>query len=303
VITVCQVALSTLDLERTHAWYRRMFGLLQAAGPRHAEGEKYGRVSGLGDVSFDVWWLVDAQPNFQLELFQFQRPPMTPLRVDHRRSDVGYTTIGIHMFDLDAALARLRAEGTQIATITGSLGNRRVTLRDPDGVWLELFEQDLLAAPQPRAWPEAGAVVRMISLSVPDLDRALAFWTSTLGLMSADNLRVRDSAHENEPSRTAILRSGDILIELLEFAAPRPRPPGYRISDQGILNVALRAPDRASLDDAYQRALNAGYRALSEPSHVPGLATVVYLVDDQDFSVELLHVESPERMGFVPQPA
>ena len=36
---------------------------------------------------------------------------------------------------------------------------------------------------------------------------------------------------------------------------------------------------------------------------MPDVATVVYLIDDQGFSVELLHIApgALERMGFVPQ--
>jgi catechol 2,3-dioxygenase-like lactoylglutathione lyase family enzyme len=303
---LCQIALSTIDLARSHAWYRRVLGLLPAAGPRHAEGEMYARVPGLPEASFDVWWHVDAQPWFQLEMFQFQRPPMKRLRPDHRRSDLGYAAIGVHVFDFDAALQRLEADRTAIETTVGEPGDRRIVIRDPDGVLLELVERDV-RPPSPRKWPTAGASICSITLSVPDLDGARRFW-ETLGLAPADHIRLHGPEHEalwalhEPPKRSALVRSGEVVLELVEYANPRPRPEDYLLSDQGILNVALGSTTKAEFDAVYERAIRAGYRGNTDPWTVPGLATVVYLNDDRGISVELLHVESPERMGFEPVP-
>jgi hypothetical protein len=81
----------------------------------------------------------------------------------------------------------------------------------------------------------------------------------------------------------------------------RPWPDGYRISDQGILNVALGFRDRSALERAYSRCLAAGHRGNWRPLEL-GVFTVVYVNDDQGFSVELLRCPrwAEPAVGFRP---
>jgi hypothetical protein len=108
---------------------------------------------------------------------------------------------------------------------------------------------------------------------------------------------------ESARSDRLVLDAGECLIELVQYYQPpgRHRPAGYLISDQGILNVALRCSGRKELNDTYQRLVSNGYSANSEPWTVDGVATVVYVQDDQGLSVELLSVETSglDEMGFV----
>jgi hypothetical protein len=41
--SVCQVAFSATDLERTHAWYRALFGFLPSGGTRIVRGPLFSR--------------------------------------------------------------------------------------------------------------------------------------------------------------------------------------------------------------------------------------------------------------------
>ena len=84
----------------------------------------------------------------------------------------------------------------------------------------------------------------------------------------------------------------------------RPRPAGYRISDQGILNIAFGARSRRDHGKLYRRARAAGARENRRPVHLPG-AGVVYVNDPDQFSVELLWMSpaSDKRWGFTPRPA
>jgi hypothetical protein len=94
-------------------------------------------------------------------------------------------------------------------------------------------------------------------------------------------------------------------LELVQYTTrtPRPSPPDYHISDQGILNVALGSRDVADYQVVAARVRAAGYRAHQELAI--GMAASRYLVDDQGFSVELLAIPDPgiERdFGFQPRP-
>ena len=91
---------------------------------------------------------------------------------------------------------------------------------------------------------------------------------------------------------------GSVLANL---ALGRPRPAGYLVSDEGVLNIALGSTDRADFEAVYRRATERGFEGHTKPWTLPGVATVVYLQDPQGLSVELLHVEPEalERMGFM----
>jgi catechol 2,3-dioxygenase-like lactoylglutathione lyase family enzyme len=311
---LCQVALSVADMRRTHAWYRGVLGFAPAGGTSLFAGPLASAVQGLPRAASTCWWLVDRQDRFQLELFEFRSPPVRPVPPEWRPCDIGYTTVGIHVADLDAALERAGAAGTDaIGVPIGAPGARRVCLRDPDGVMVELMEDDpRVTVLRARPRPELPVVVRSVTLSVPDLDRSRRFFADVLGLGVLDGTSLHHPEHEalwglDRAERTAVvLSAGDFLVELVQYSDPigRPWPEGYRISDQGLVNIAFGFRSREALREAYRRCRAAGYDSNSRPLSL-GAWSVVYVDDDQGFSVELLHV-APwfERwIGFAPRRA
>jgi hypothetical protein len=102
---------------------------------------------------------------------------------------------------------------------------------------------------------------------------------------------------------TALLWSGDFLVELVQYLDPvgAPWPDGYRISDQGILNIALGGRSRAAYQAATDAVVAAGHtvnRARSFP-----FGDVNYVMDKQGFSVELFFLDesADALMGFLPE--
>jgi catechol 2,3-dioxygenase-like lactoylglutathione lyase family enzyme len=283
---ICQVALSVFDLERTVGWYRRGLGFLPAGG-RRGGGPVVARLQGLASSSFEVAWLVDRQACFQLEIFRFDDPVPRPRpRAAH---DIGYAMLAIHVDDLDRTLERLALEGSRpIEATAGGPGARRALVADPDGVRVALIEDDPREpGVERRIRPDCPSVLRSVTLSVPDLARARRFWCDTVGLRADER---------------GLLWGQDIALELVEHTSPRGRdwPAGYRISDQGIVNVAIGGPDLAAYEAVLARTRAAGYRHHPE-ADLPG-ARAVYLEDDQGFSVELLYrsAETAATAGFVP---
>jgi len=313
-LPLCQVAFSVTDLARTYRWYRDLFGYLPSGGTRLFRGPLASRVQGLPNAASTCWWLVDQQEFFQLEMFQFASPRARPLPADWRPCDVGYTTVGLHVIDFDATLARLARAGVRaLSAPLGRPGARRVCVRDPEGVLLELMEDDPrnpLAQLRPR--PEVPVATRSVTLSVCDLDRSRRFFVDTLGLPEATGVPLHGPEHEalwgldGAQRRALLLWAGDFLVELVQYTKPvgNPWPEGYRISDQGLLNIAFGFRDKRHFDEVYRRCLAAGHRGNWRPLNL-GAWTVVYVNDDQGFSVELLFVrpwyEGP--MGFNAPPA
>src|SRR5688572_26102795 len=231
LLPLCQIALSATDRPRAHHWYRRALGFLSAGAKRHREQPDYAEVPDLPELSMDVWCLVDRQPWFQIELFEFQRPRMRLQPVDWRPCDLGYALIGIHVDDFDAALDRLaRTSGRLLGGAVGAAGSRRVCLRDPDGILLELMEddpcRDRVTTP---ARPEVPVATRFVTASVHDLDRARRFWIDALGFSERRGLSLHAPEHEalwgqsGAQRRAAVLGAGDFLIELVQYERPQGR--------------------------------------------------------------------------------
>ena len=307
-----QIAASVTDLRRTQGWYRDVLGLEPAGGTNLFAGPLASMVQGVPGSASTCWWLVDRQDQFQLELFEFRSPLVRPLAPNWRRCDIGYTTISFSVADLDRTVERSVAAGTPPVTQPiGEPGARRVCVRDPEGILVELMEDDPRSAkPRERPRPGVAAVARSVTLSVEDLERSGRFFRDVLGLAEADSLQLHAPEHEAlwglEGARrdSLALWADDMIVELVRYAEPpgRPWPTGYRISDQGLLNIAFGFRNRGEFEAAHRRCVAAGFPGNGPPLRF-GAWSVVYVNDDQGFSVELLHVEPwyEGRMGFRPR--
>jgi short-subunit dehydrogenase/catechol 2,3-dioxygenase-like lactoylglutathione lyase family enzyme len=312
-VRLSQIAISVADLRRSQRWYRDVLGLEPAGGTSLFAGPLASMVQGLPRAASTCWWLVDRQDLFQIELFEFRSPLVRSLPRDWRPCDIGYTTISFWVADFDGALERATESGTPPLTDPlGESGTRRACLRDPDGVLVELMEEDPRAPEtRPRPRSEVGAVARSVTLSVPNLERSRRVFVDVLGLEVADGIELHVPEHEAlwglEGARrdSTALWADDMIVELVNYTEPkgRPWPPGYRISDRGLLNIAFGFRGRAEFEAAHRRCVDAGLSP-NGPALRLGAWSVVYVNDDQGFSVELLHVEPwyEHRMGFRPRP-
>ena len=184
-----QVAFSVVDLAATERWFREGLGFWPAGGSRwRMRGPLASSVQGLPRVASTCWWMVDRNEFFQLEMFQFERPLARLMEHDFRPCDLGYTRIGVWVADFDQTLTGLARLGSPpLSDPIGPAGARRACVRSPDGVYVEIMEDDPLAgsglAPSRSACPVA---VRSVTLSVPDLARSEAFLSRGLGLERSD---------------------------------------------------------------------------------------------------------------------
>ena len=308
-----QIALSVADLRLTERWFREGLGFLPAGGSRLAmRSPLASRIQGLPKAASTCWWLVDRNELFQLELFQFERPLARLMPADFRPCDIGYTRIGVWVADFDAALRRLEALGTSALTpALGHRGTRRICVRSPDGVFVELMESDPLPTASSATHRDCGVAVRSITLSVPDLQQSATFIAQGIGLRES-RVTLHTPEHEalwglaGARTQSRTFDGGSVLLEVVQYLSPRgkPWPEGYRISDQGILNIAFGARNKRDHTEVYRRCIAAGARPNCQPIHLGG-AGVVYVNDAQGFSFELLWTKPGlvDRMwGFEPLP-
>ncbi|TIC88864.1 hypothetical protein E8D34_04215 [Nocardioides sp. GY 10113] len=292
-----QIALSVHDVQHTQRWYADVFGLTESGGT-HAFIPLLGSedVQGVPGATSICWWMLDGKPGFQMEFFEFSKPEPKPVPEDWTPADIGYTTVGFHVADFDATLERLARRHTPLLTApVGEPGARRVCVKDPNGVLLELLEADLVRPGMARR-PATPAVARFVTLSVPDLALARQTWVEVMGLPE-----VADPIHEPEHEAlwgledakrdSFVVRAGDALIEVVQYLDPagKPWPEGYHISDIGILNIALGTDTREELDALVEKGRDFGITPNStKETIVSKWWYASYVNDPMGFSIELL---------------
>lgn len=308
-----QIAFSVVDLRRTEAWFHEGLGFLPAGGSIFMmSGPIAAPIQGIPGAASCGWWLVGRNAWFQLELFQFRQPIAKLMPANFRPCDVGYTRMGVHVENFDVALANLARLGSEpMLPPIGGPGARRACVRSPDGVFIEIMEDDPL--PQPAGSERAGCpvAVRSVTLSTPDFDASVAYLTAVNG-KGPEDLALHTPEHEalwdlsGASCKRAVFRSGDVVVEVVQYLDPigKPWPPGYRICDQGILNIAYGARNKADHTRVYERATAFGARSNRKPFHFDK-AGVVYVNDNLGFSVEILWLSPGPRdvkYGFEPLP-
>ncbi len=132
------------------------------------------------------------------------------------------------------------------------------------------------------------------AISVPDMDRALAFYAGLLGFEVLFQFEWPAGAEaldkliglEQSSAKVAMLQLGEAQIEIFEFQSPEPAPqaPKRPVNDHGITHICLRVSD---LDSEYERLSQAGIRFNSAPLDT-GAAYCVYGRDPFGNTFELI---------------
>ena len=152
--------------------------------------------------------------------------------------------------------------------------------------------------------------IRGIRVTVPDLTGAEKFFTAELGLSTAEQ-QLHDVTHEalwglagQDPDRVT-LTDGRILVELANYGEEtRGWPDGYRITDEGVLNIALASTDKQAYLDLRDRVASGSHTMHPEASLRPDLQGC-YVTNDQGFSFELIYFARSAwaDFGLLPTPA
>ena len=299
---MCQVAVCALNAANLRDWYQGAFGMVKSGKIFSAPPMSTDRIQGISPNPVEtVSWLVEQQDYFQWEFFQFFRPSSVPRPNDWRPCDIGYNMVGIYARDFDKTLASMTALSDRpTPAVVGQPGDRRVCMQDPEGNWLEILERDpmsIIEGAEPCiVRPELSCATRFMRLSVPDIERSRASFIESMGLSAVEDFVLHTPEHETlwgldgAQTKTALLRSRNFLLELVEYQShnPRLRPSGYKICDQGFMNVALGYRETPEFDAAFEHAKSTGMRPNGDPVDA-GLFRVMYVNDTDGFSVEMLN--------------
>lgn len=130
------------------------------------------------------------------------------------------------------------------------------------------------------------------ALSVPDLDRALAFYCGVLGFELELRDRWRRAAAVDaviglpgSAGQLALIRLGGARLELFEYQSPAPAPqdPQRPVHHHGITHLCLAVAD---IEEEYRRLSAAGMTFISPPLQL-GLGLCAYGRDPFGNVIEL----------------
>jgi catechol 2,3-dioxygenase-like lactoylglutathione lyase family enzyme len=159
-----------------------------------------------------------------------------------------------------------------------------------------------------------------VSLSTPDLDRALAFYRDVLGFTERARASWPEGTEDadaivglpHSAARVVALWAHNVHIELFEYTQPTPRkrPTDWRVCDYGITHLCLDVTDI----DAEYRRLRARGMSFTAPPRTIFAVRSTYGSDPDGNRIELQetlpgselslaeHVVRAAAIGRAPQP-
>lgn len=151
--------------------------------------------------------------------------------------------------------------------------------------------------------------VHHVGFSTPDIERLIDFYRDVVGFELA--LRIEHGTPSGQldkmvemdgvTSRMAMLRAGNVFLELIQFNTPpgKPRPADWKIADHGIGHIGLLVDD---IDAEYARLSAAGMHFHAPPVHNQGRPTAACWGRDPDGNrVEIIQVKDAASPHALPQ--
>ncbi len=136
------------------------------------------------------------------------------------------------------------------------------------------------------------------ALSVPDMDKALDFYSGVLGFEVLMNFAWPSGAKPlddlvglpDSASKVAMLKLGDAKLEIFQYQNPegKAQDPDRPVCDHGIIHLCLAV---SGIHEEYTRLKDAGVRFNSEPIDM-GQETCVYGRDPFGNVLELIEKKS-----------
>lgn len=310
-LPLSQLALSVVDVTRSELFWGEGLGFLPAAGTRLFNGSMLSGVTGMPSAAATTWWMIDRSDWVQLEIWQYDNPVAALMPQDYKPNAIGYSRCGVWVSDFDGTLARLSEQDIQPLTdAMGTAGERRVCVRCPDGIYVEIMEKDPLGEAAV-AHPECNVALRSVTLSTPNLEGSLKSLCEGMGIPDHDK-ELHTDEHEalwglsGAQCERQTLNTGPVLIEVVQYTSPLgiPRRLGERLNDQGILNIAIGdAKSSKRWKQVVDQAMKANWlpaKAIKSP-----LGGCNYFTDPQRFNVEVMWARpglGHTLTGFDPKP-
>lgn len=297
VIGVNNFIHSVADLDKTAAFYRDTLGLELKTAPRTPMvlNEALSNLTDTHGAKFRVAVFKVPDAGFDLELTEFtgiDRKPGIP-----RNQDPGAATFVLTVRDLDKALAAVKKARVALVTVGGaplSLGGktRSIFVRDPDGMFIELFQPDPL--PETTAPASSNVIGGRFAMTVNDTAKTLEFYKTVFGFETkpgdafmanpiVSNLVDLQGA-QFRMSRATVPDSS-VTWEFVDYKGVDRKPFALRVPDPGSPAFSLRVKDADALVTAVKAA---GGSVVSTGGPLGTKTGSIFVRDPNGFLIELI---------------
>jgi catechol 2,3-dioxygenase-like lactoylglutathione lyase family enzyme len=258
VVGACHVSPIVSDLDRSARFYHDFLGMdlmpAPSPGPLPWDTDP-GHLNLHGLPQARLRFIQARMPGVRcgIELVEFANVDRKPVRRQYQ--DPGAATLILTVRDIDTAVAALKKGGAAIVTTGGAPvamsaanGTRAVTVRDPDGHFVELVQIDPM--PQTTVAAASNVIAIRLRLTVADAEEALRYYQKVLGVQGTMRPFVRDAkvmAMAGLPDAgeyqlaTIQLPGSTLVLELMGFrgldSAKAPTP--SRVQDPGSFRLQL----------------------------------------------------------------
>lgn len=297
-LKLVQLALTTRDLPAALRFHAEIFGFSNAGGIPIWGSPM--RLQGLdSSARAMMWWLLDGQDFFQIELFAHSEPFPQAKAEDWRPNDLGWVRFGIYAPSVNAVKQALSAWSVSlIGERRDEKGSHRIVFTDPTtSAMIEVIEDDTVER----------CTVAYVTYSTADIESSRRFYGETLGLPLLDRNLLhlgRDEALwglDGAETDGFVVETPGPWIEIVQYRNPvgRPKSANARITDLGIMNVALGAADEDAVRGMIMKVQAEGYS--TTPVFGDGGSVVTYLTEPGS-EIELIAVpeKAAAQWGFRP---
>ena len=176
------------DLDKAVAFYHDGLGLETQGEPGNADkNEALRNMFGLPNAK--IRWMIARPGGMRNGVEIVEISGASGKALERRPQDSGAFTLIVFVRDIDATLARLKAQGTPIVSAGGApavlpfgAGHtaRMVVVKDPDGHFVEIVQPD--QPPETQAPAAANVVDVRVRLTVEDVDKSVRLYHDALGM-------------------------------------------------------------------------------------------------------------------------
>jgi catechol 2,3-dioxygenase-like lactoylglutathione lyase family enzyme len=298
---------SVMDMNKSVEFYRDVLGLELKTTPGRPAGvsspsrlnEALSNLTATHAANFRAVAFKVPNAGFDLELTEFTGIERKPGQA--RNQDPGAATLVLTVRNLDAALAAVKKAGAAVVTVGGaplSLGSKKtgkarsIFVRDPDGMFIELFQPDRL--PVTTAPAGNNVIGGRFAMTVKNTEKTLAFYKRALGFdikpaaKFAGNPAVAnlvDAQGAQFRMSRATVPGSRVTWEFVDFRNIDRKPFELRVPDPGSPAFSLKVRDADALVAAVKAVGGTLVSTGGELGTAPGS---VFVRDPNGFLIELI---------------
>jgi catechol 2,3-dioxygenase-like lactoylglutathione lyase family enzyme len=295
-VKLTKYILGVADLDKSYAFYHALGLDLQnnapalTAKPNALNDALRGLVDVPPGTKFRNMMLKIPGAEFPLEVTEFTSMDVHPAKP--RIQDPGASLLVLNVDDVDATLATAKKAGGEVVTTGGapvkraSGPGRVVTLKDPDGYYVELAQTTAAASGSGKV---TGAGFG--SMVVPNAEKAAAFYRDQFGFTAKSNAPT-SNFNANLGTPGAQVLTSEVSVpgttmswRFMEFKSVDRKPYTPRIPDPGAPAIGLQVRD---IDAAIAAVKAAGGSSVTQGGSVKlGNGKVGFVRDPSGLLVEL----------------